>query len=257
MFNRIEVNLYMAKPMIFVLSLLILLMTQGAEAQDHLSSIKSRSKVPVLKINFYMMGMDSIDEKITISIGDNVKHLNEEFEGQILFELEELFMDVNHEYLPDLHTEYKKRKSYRIESTVNAIEKKGAINIFLFKTYSHDGSNQALMGFTPIFKARHSIYKEASPRFDRIFLSYSCLGNKNTLVHEMGHFLGLKHPWELTPGGQRSAGIMNNKILDVNHMTYNEDVTDFTDKQFDQMHKFAMDYRLYLVKKIVTDYSVK
>lgn len=247
----------MTKPLIFILSLIIFLATSRLEAQDQHSSIKSSSKVPVLKVNFYMMGMDSIDEKITISIGENVEHLNEEFEGRIQFELEELFMDVNHEYLPDLHTEYKKRKSYQIESTVNAIEKKGAINIFLFKTYSRDGSNQALMGFTPIFKARHSIYKEASPRFDRIFLSYSCLGDKNTLVHEMGHFLGLKHPWELTPGGQRSAGIINDDILNINHMTYNSAVSDFTDRQLDQMHRFTMDYRLYLVKRIVTDYSIK
>lgn len=203
------------------------------------------------------MGMDSINEEITVAIGDNVKYLNEEFEGHIQFELEELFMDVNHEYLPDLHTDYKRRKSYRIESTVRAIEQKGAINIFLFRTYSQEGSNQALMGFTPIFKARHSIYREASPRFDRIFLAYSCLDDKNTLVHEMGHFLGLKHPWELSEGGQRFAGITSPDILNVNHMTYNSMVSDFTDQQLAQMHDFTMDYRLYLVKRVVTDYSVK
>lgn len=216
-----------------------------------------KSKVPVLKVNFYMMGMDSIDQEITINIGENVKYLNEEFEGYIKFELEELFMDVNHEYLPDLHTEYKKRKSYRIESVVKEIEQKGAINIFLFKTYSKNYSNQALMGFTPIFKARHNIYKEASPRFDRIFLSYSSLGAKNTLVHEMGHFLGLKHPWEQTEGGQRYAGITSEEIMSVNHMTYNNQVSEFTKQQLNQMQAFTMDYRLYLVKRIETDSSVK
>lgn len=204
-----------------------------------------------------MMGMDSIDQEITIQIGDNIKNLNEEFEGVIKFELEELFMDVNHEYLPDLHTEYKKRKSYKIESVVKAIEKKGAVNIFLFKTYSKNNSNQALMGFTPIFKARHDIYREASPRFDRIFLSYSCLHEKNTLVHEMGHFLGLKHPWELSIGAQRIAGINNDALLNVNHMTYNSMVSEFTVQQLNQMQAFAMDYRLYLVKRIETDSSVE
>ena len=247
----------MARPLTCILSLFILLTAIHAVGQNNTTHSGSASSVPVLKVNFYMMGMDSIDEKITVSIGDNVKYLNEEFEGQIQFELEELFMDVNHEYLPDLHTEYKKRKSYRIESTVKAIEKKGAINIFLFRTYSRDGSNQALMGFTPIFKARHSIYKEASPRFDRIFLSYSCLSDKNTLVHEMGHFLGLKHPWELSEGGKRSAGISKDEMLNINHMTYNTEVSDFTDQQLQQMHAFAMDFRLYLVKRIVTDYSIK
>lgn len=247
----------MTKPLILIISLLFLFSMGRIKAQDQHIPIKSASKVPVLKVNFYMMGMDSIDEKITVAIGNNVKYLNDEFEGQIQFELEELFMDVNHEYLPDLHTDYKKRRSYRIESTVRAIEQKGAINIFLFRTYSQDGSNHALMGFTPIFRARHSIYKEASPRFDRIFLSYSCLADKNTLVHEMGHFLGLKHPWELSEGGQRFAGITNDAILNINHMTYNNAVSDFTDQQLKQMHDFAMEYRMYLVKRIVTDYSVK
>lgn len=247
----------MTKPLIFILSFLFLLVSQQIEAQNQISTTNTPSKVPVLKINFYMMGMDSIDEKITISIGDNIKFLNDEFEGQIQFELEELFMDVNHEYLPDLHADYKKRKSYRIESTVKAIEQKGTINIFLFRTYSLDGSNHALMGFTPIFRARHSIYKEASPRFDRIFLSYSCLGDRNTLVHEMGHFLGLKHPWELSEGGQRFAGITNEDILNINHMTYNNEVSDFTDQQLKQMHDFVMEYRMYLVKRIVTDFSIK
>jgi len=204
-----------------------------------------------------MMGMDSIDQKITIKIGDNIKYLNEEFEGQIKFELEELFMDVNHEYLPDLHSEYKKKKSYKIETAVKEIEKKGAINIFVFRTYSKNYSNQALMGFTPIFKARHNIYKEASPRFDRIFLSYASLEAKNTLVHEMGHFLGLKHPWELTEGAQRYAGITSDAKLSVNHMTYNTQVSEFTPQQLKLMQAFTMDYRLYLVKRIESDSSVK
>lgn len=243
----------MIKTSLFLFSLLAVFFGQ----QDDGSLQTNKSKVPVLKVNFYMMGMDSIDEEITISIGDNIKYLNEEFEGHIQFELEELFMDVNHEYLPDLHSDYKKRKSYRIESTVRAIEKKGAINIFLFRTYSEKGTNQALMGFTPIFRARHDIYKEASPRFDRIFLSYSCLGDKNTIVHEMGHFLGLKHPWELTAGAQRFAGLTNDEILSVNHMTYNHAVSDFTKQQFKQMLDFTLDYRLYLVKRIISDYSVE
>lgn len=245
----------MMKLIAFVLSLLLVYLP-GNDAISQ-SIAFNKSKVPVLKINFYMMGMDSIDQEITVLIGENVKYLNEEFEGQITFELEELFMDVNHEYLPDLHTEYKKRKSYKIESVVKEIEQKGAINIFLFKTYSKNNSNQALMGFTPIFKARHDIYREASPRFDRIFLSYSCLHEKNTLVHEMGHFLGLKHPWELTEGAQRFAGITSDEIESVNHMTYNSQVSQFTPQQLKLMHAFTMDYRLYLVKRIVTDSSVK
>ena len=248
-------NTHMMKSIAIMLSFLCSFLAGNDPSSELI--ISQASKVPVLKVNFYMMGMDSIDQEITIQIGENIKYLNEEFEGHITFELEELFMDVNHEYLPDLHTDYKKRKSYRIESVVKEIEKKGAINIFLFKTYSKNNSNQALMGFTPIFKARHDIYREASPRFDRIFLSYSCLHEKNTLVHEMGHFLGLKHPWELTDGAQRFAGLTSEAIKSVNHMTYNTQVTQFTPEQLKLMHGFTMDYRLYLVKRVVTDSSIK
>jgi len=210
-------------------------------------------EMPVMKINFYMMGMDEIDESITVKIGQNVERLNQEFEGQIIFDFEELYMDPNGAYLPDLHRDYYSRHMHdEIETLIAPIEKAGGINIFLFDTYCQDGMNTALMGFTPVFKARHDTYSNNSPRFDRIFLAYQGLENQVTLVHEMGHFLGLKHPWEMSVTEKYKMGLHHVHAESVNHMTYNSEVHSFTRQQLDKMRNNALSYRTYLMKRIVS-----
>lgn len=201
-----------------------------------------------LDLNFYLMGLDSLDQDITVAIGENVRYLNEEFEGKIIFNLNELFMDPNHEYLPDLHNDFRKRKTRRTEAMVRDVEQSGSINIFLVKTYSNDGSNKALMGFTPIFKAKQDYYQKTTPRLDRIFIAYPSLTSKTTIVHEMGHFLGLKHPWEMNEQEKILAGLEHDSVLVNNHMTYNANVNSFTLEQLNQMKTFTEKFRSYLIK---------
>lgn len=216
---------------------------------------KTWYEVPVLKLTFYMMGMDSIDESIPLKIGENVDYLNQEFEGKVKFVLDGLVMDENHAYLPDLHIDFFKRRGHRLRNIIHPIEQQGSINIFLFETYRPDNQSSALMGFTPILRMRQSSYDANSPRFDRIFMAYPGLEDRSTLIHEMGHFLGLRHPWEMNHLDQELMGLVSDDILQVNHMTYELNVAEFTEEQLERMRDFALRFRRYLVVNVEQQFN--
>jgi len=212
-------------------------------------------EVPVLKLNFYMMGMDSVDESITLKIGENVEYLNQEFEGKVKFELNGLVLEKNHAYLPDLHIDFFKQRGQRLRKIIHPIEEQGAINVFLFETYRPEDQQSALLGFTPILRMRQSSYDANSPRFDRIFMAYPGLDDMSTLVHEMGHFLGLRHPWEMNHIDQELMGLNSTDKKQVNHMSYEFAVSEFTTEQLERMRDFALRFRHYLVKEIEQQFN--
>jgi len=197
-----------------------------------------------------MMGMDSIDQNITIQIGENVEYLNQEFEDKVKFVINELVMDENHAYLPDMHSDFFRRKTGMIADLISPIERTGAINVYLFETYAQNGQQSALMGFTPILRARQKSYSNNSPKFDRIFMAYPGLIDKSTLVHEMGHFLGLRHPWEMNRIDKELLGLHTAVAKENNHMTYDMNVNQFTSEQIEAMRDFALRFRSYLIKEI-------
>ena len=120
-------------------------------------------EVPVFKLNFYLMGMNEVDEEVTVRIGENVEYLNEEFEGMIKFELDKLVMDPNHAYIPDLHRDHIRRNRNKVNRLLRPVESSGAINIYLFETYSKDDQDMAMMGFTPVLSKRPGEYEHSSP----------------------------------------------------------------------------------------------
>jgi len=207
-------------------------------------------EVPVMKMNFYMMGLDSIDHDFIRGISDNVDYVNQEFEGQIKFELNEIMIDPNQAFLPDLHKDAFTEDEVVINQLIRPIETQGAINVYLFDTYYLQDTDQALMGFTPIMGGRYDIYESSSPRFDRIFMAYAGLESRTTLVHEIGHFLGLEHPWEMSGFNQRMMGLHDQRAQLHNHMSYNAEVNGFTGEQLERMRDFALKFRRYLINDI-------
>ncbi len=245
----------MAKKISLLFLLFCSLCLHGQEVSMDGKFSKTWYEVPVLRLNFYMMGMDSVDQEITLKIGENVAYLNQEFEGKVKFIINEMIMDQNHAYLPDLHTDYFKRRGQHLQTLVKPIEKEGSINVYLFNTYSADNRNSALMGFTPILRMRQKSYHANMPRFDRIFIAYPGLHDMSTLVHEMGHFLGLRHPWEMNVVDQELMGLTTDSTLHKNHMTYELTVSEFTEEQLERMRDFALRFRGYLVENIQTEYN--
>jgi len=188
-------------------------------------------ELPVMKVNVYMMGREEVEPAITTKIFENIEYLNEAFEGEISFVFNELFMDPNHAYLPDIYSSFRNGEDGMVENLVEPIEKKGAINIYLFDTFAESEKGAALMGFTPLLRAKQSTYSTNSPRFDRILMAYEGLEENKTLVHEMGHFFGLKHPWEITTFAKHQLGIKTTQDEAQNHMSYGSEVEKFTPQQ--------------------------
>ena len=212
-------------------------------------SLSEYSQVPVMELRFFMMGRDSADVNTILKIKENVNFLNEEFEGAVKFEAKEIFVDEGYALLPDLHKEYFGMEKKLVDSLVGDLENSGSINVFIFDSYVVEEVNAELMGFTPIFKASHKEYINVSPSFDRIFIAYSALSKQTTLVHEMGHFLGLDHPWEMTEISKNLMGLNNESEVDNNHMAYGINVESFTYEQLDRMQHFALEFRSYLINR--------
>lgn len=209
-------------------------------------------QVPVLKVNFYLMGHKEENDEAFLQIGSNIDYINQEFEGMIGFELNELYTEHKSAWLPDVYEDIYAQQGSQTKRMIAPIEQKTGINVFVFPTYCKEGTDQALMGFTPILKAQQEKYRSSSPNFDRIFISYDGLQNETTLIHEMGHFLGLKHPWELSRSKKYVMGLRTNYGITKNHMNYGTAVQEFTLEQLRTMQSYALKYRRYLASKIVT-----
>ncbi len=207
--------------------------------------------IPLMKVNFYLMNAENrSDPKTTVQIGENIKILNMEFEGLIRFELGHIVLDERQVYLPEIKNEIYGTGSEIIREFTQPIEIQGGVNIFVCETYATDGNVGELLGFTPVLKARQYAYEYNTPRFDRIYLSYLGLEEATTLVHEMGHFLGLKHPWRLDSINLELQGLTSQAIIDQNHMSYTAEVHEFTDQQLERMQHFALQFRRYLCVEI-------
>lgn len=236
-----------------ILAAIILVSSWSLNVNSRKDAEKRFTEMPVMRVNIYMMGRDQVDPSITVKIFENIEYLNKAFSGNISFIVDEIFMDPNHAYLPDIYKSFAGQEI--IGPIVAPIEKKGGINIFLFDTYCEPGQTAALMGFTPLLSARQSAYAKNSPRFDRILMAYDGLDENKTLVHEMGHFFGLKHPWELTTMAKHRLGIRTKTQESKNHMSYGSEVEKFTNQQLSDMKTYAMRYRTYLMDRVVRSYA--
>ena len=236
--------------------LLVLMANVGIIAQplvvpEDIEPLEVITGVPLMKVNFYLMNAQTkSDPKTTVQIGENINVLNQEFEGVVKFELGHIVLDEKQIYLPEIKNEIYGTGSDVIRDFTKPIEVQGGVNIFVCETYATDGNSGELLGFTPVLKARQYAYEYNSPRFDRIYLSYLGLDETTTLVHEMGHFLGLKHPWRLSDINLELQGLTSQKVIDENHMSYTAEVHEFTDEQLERMQHFALQFRRYLCVEI-------
>lgn len=244
----IRISAYCSYLSFLLFPLLCMVSTDLGHKEDDIRMMQ----VPVLKVNFYLMGHEEENEDVFLQIGSNIDHINNEFEGMIGFELHDLFTDETQEaWLPDLYEDIYMYQGKETFGLVSEVEQSNGINVFVFPTYCKEGTDKALMGFTPILKAQQEKYKTASPNFDRIFISYEGLQNETTLIHEMGHFLGLKHPWEMSRSTKYTMGLRTNYGITRNHMSYGTEVQEFTLEQLRSMQSYALRYRRYLASKII------
>jgi len=204
--------------------------------------------VPILHVRFYLMGELDIDTAMARSIHSAVDVLNREFENQITFNLAGITHEKNHTSLNDLYASFFNNSDSIVAGLVEPVELSGTINIFICNNVKMSEDEPTLMGFTPILLNQKQVYKELSPKYDRIFIAYTSLKNETTLIHEMGHFLGLSHPWELSKTNLTLLGLQTNSKIDQNHMAYGNGVSEFTEEQFIIMRDYAFRFRKYLLE---------
>lgn len=207
-------------------------------------------EVPTFKINFYLMGKSEVCDSTIANIEANLEYLDTEFEDKIKFKPDYYLFDGQSAYLPDIHLALLKGEDDWVTDIVSSVEIKGRLNVFVFDTYTPANSNQSLMGFTPILRDKQEDYGAISPEFDRMYIAYESLLKKTTLVHEIGHFLGLQHPWEMSMHSKQQFGLVKQTDQDDNHMSYHHDVHKFTTQQIEHMRLFALEYRSYLLEEI-------
>lgn len=203
-------------------------------------------EVPTMRINFYVMGRDEIDDDAISDIEENMDYLNQEFEGKIKFVNEYYLFDNQKAYLPEIRKALLDFEDGWVNDMLDPIEMQGSLNVFIFDTYVEPHLNASLTGFTPLLPNNQEDYGLVSPEFDRMFIAFEGLAKKSTLVHEVGHFLGLKHPWEMSELKKQILGFNKKSDEQNNHMSYHHTVNKFTQEQLEEMRSFAFKYRSYL-----------
>jgi len=186
-------------------------------------------------------------ENLDSLVDENMEILNTAFDESVVFEKEGEVMksDLN-PLLPDLFKKYSDNAAEF--DSIRTYSKKGFITVFLMPTVEDTVRGQVLLGFTPIYSDWFEGFEQVSPRMDNIFVSYDGLQKGSTLTHEMGHFLGLAHPFQLDFDERKELGLESEKAICVNYMNYNCFVNQFTKGQTNLMGYFAKKYRSYLCK---------
>lgn len=130
-------------------------------------------------------------------------------------------------------------------------ERHKSINVYIINDSAAPlQSNAKLTGFTPIILDKVELYEQISPQYDNLAVTYSGLFEYElggSLIHELGHFFGLEHPWQYSHSELELFGLDDKMTTCVNYMNYNCFVTAFTKEQKEFMYFFGTTYRKYLI----------
>lgn len=173
--------------------------------------------------------------------------INTAFENKINFvEDSTIQFNVYHKSANELYLNLKEGDGQDYLKMIEGTSKEGYLNIYIINTENPT----VLMGFTPVLTDTYIKYRWWSPRFDNIIVSDINGRNTNvsvTIIHEIGHWLGLDHPFELNVVERIKLGIHNDIDMDDNYMNYGPTIHKFTNVQIKSMRKFTMKYRRYIL----------
>lgn len=176
--------------------------------------------------------------------------LNDEFEDRFSFQKRDtIITHQSTETLVSMYADYLHGDKSKVINIANTFSIKGYLNVYVLRTFDMYGVK--LVGFTTT-NPEPLIFKQTSPLYDNIFICFDALFDYdagNTIAHEIGHWLGLKHPWptEMTYMELQEMGLTSSLEICINNMNYNCYTEKFTVQQLDFMEKYLKKYRNYLV----------
>ncbi len=187
-------------------------------------------------------------EHLDSLITENISILNQAFDASIVFaHPDSIIKSDKKNILTELYDAY--IDGDQNFEKIRTYSKKGTINVFLMPTQEDTLNGQVLLGFTPIYQDWFKGLEQVSPRMDNLFVSYDGIQKQTTLTHEMGHFFGLSHPFQMNFEERKKLSLETEKAICTNFMNYNCFVNEFTNNQVHLMNYFAKTYRSYLSKK--------
>ncbi len=172
--------------------------------QDKLSlnAEKIDSNTLKIRINFTFLGENTSNNN---TIDKEITALNLAFGTNFIFELGDVGSKLNFRFtLNELYENYVDDAKL-IQFTRDSFNQANVINVFVLKTIADSTNGNVLLGFTPIYTNAFDNYALASPDMDQIFISYQGLERITILIHELGHFFSLAHPWQLTLNQQKKS----------------------------------------------------
>lgn len=174
--------------------------------------------------------------------------LNKGFNGIAKFDIFQIELNQYSDNLWNLYTDYI-HGGTKWDDLILSYGVDCTINIFIVRNSDPiDGID--ILGFTPQSENYYD-YQNKYPLYNGMAISYSSLSKYNLaqpLIHEMGHFFGLKHPWELTNEELISFNLQNADNVCTNYMNYNCYTNMFTEEQKKYIKYFQNSYRKYLAQ---------
>lgn len=180
--------------------------------------------------------------------------LNKAYNQYIHFEADSFYLYTIHDYsIEKLYNNYQYENKKIWDSIIEKNAVLGSLNIFILKSTASKLDNTSnLIGFTPVLIYNFYDYEKESPKYDNVIISYNDqFGSEvsTTIIHEIGHWLGLSHPFDMTVSDKIKLGLTSNYKICINYMNYNCFISEFTPEQLKVQYNFAKKYRYYLLKK--------
>lgn len=209
--------------------------------------------IPTLQISYHLISKNfNLNTDDTLMLIKLNNELNNAFSNICQFKIYSIDTIQSSSTLWKLYKNYTTSTGDILTALKNIYQVNNTINIYIYFNGTVE-TDYYLLGFTSLRVLSEMDNILDFNYSDAIFVSKNALllyADAHTLIHEMGHFFGLKHPFsaEMTREELSAMGLTDINVLCTNYMNYNCYTDNWTLQQRLYMKKYIMSYRSYLFK---------